>query len=111
MRIVGKSHLDGNGVYLLTVAVRIQTGHPSWIVKRFLVDTGADRIVRCTAVLPSLGLPQQPSPVGVALASAGGAQGLVVVQTTREMVADANTPARIQGTWRRFWTRPQRIGA
>jgi hypothetical protein len=67
-------------------------------VERFLVDTGADRTVLCAALLGSLGLPVQPPPPGAALAGVGGAQGLVIVNTLLELIADDNTPARIQGS-------------
>ena len=97
MRIVGDWHLGADGVHRPTVNARMSTGHGSVIVERFLVDSGADRTVLCAAALASLGLPQQPPQPGVALTGVGGSQGFVIVNTTIELVADDNTPARIQG--------------
>jgi hypothetical protein len=97
MRIVGEWHVGGDGVSRPTVKARVYTGHGSFIVERFLVDTGADRTVLCAALLAALGLPQQAPPAGLALAGVGGKQGFVTVRTTLELVADDNTTARIQG--------------
>ena len=102
MRIVGEWYLRSDGVFVPTVRTRIETGYGSSIVERFLVDSGADRTVFCAAVLASLGLPALPPPAGTNLVGVGGMQGFVTVSTTLEMVADDNTPARIQANFSAF---------
>jgi hypothetical protein len=101
MRIVGEWHVGTDGTYRPTVKARVHTGHGSFVVERFLVDSGADRTVFCASLLAALGLPQQPPPPGSALAGVGGSTGYVVIHTTVELVADDNSPARMQGS---FWT-------
>jgi hypothetical protein len=97
MRIVGEWHLGVDGMYRPTVKARLATGHGSFTVERFLVDTGADRTVLCASLLASLGLPlQQPAP-GSALAGVGELQGFVLVNTNLELVADDNTVAHFRG--------------
>jgi hypothetical protein len=98
MRIVGEWYLRADGVSIPTINARIATGHGSYIVERFLLDTGADRSV----LFAALGIPVQPPPPGMALAGVGGSQGFVIVSTPLELVADDQPLACFQGNFSAF---------
>jgi hypothetical protein len=101
MRINGEWYLCDDGIIRPTIQVDVEAGDGSFRENRFLIDSGADRTVSTSDLLNQLGsLINTPS--GMSLASIGGTQAFVTVQTVLEFECDDGSTVRVRGQFAAF---------